>query len=176
MPKQYGKLGNPAQRAENAAKAFAMSLKGMTNGAIGAELGVSREAIRLLLKEYKDSLVTPLAEQARNVELVKLDGIEAIAWKLLEDNHVTVQHGKAVMLRDPETGAERTIKDTDPVFKAIASILKISERRAKYLGLDIPVKTEHVVTTQASFIDDNVARLVEEMSRNNDAAIAELGE
>lgn len=155
--KRYGKTGNPAQRADMAAKAYAMSLRKMTNSAIGEELGVSRETVRTLLKEYIDALVTPLAEQARNVELDKLDRLEALAWKILEDNHVAFQHGKVVTLDGSP------IADTEPVFKAIDRILKTSERRSKYLGLDTPVKTEHVVTTHSS-IDASVMDLVEQMN------------
>ncbi|KUN42277.1 hypothetical protein AQJ27_37200 [Streptomyces olivochromogenes] len=142
------------------AKAYAMSLKGMTNGAIGAELGVSRETIRTLLAEYIAEISVPIAEKARAVELDKLDRIEALAWKLLEDQHVAFQHGKVITLDGSP------IADTEPVFKAIDRILKTSERRSKYLGLDTPVKTEHTVTT-SSVVDASILALVAEMEEKN---------
>jgi hypothetical protein len=165
MPKpngKPGKLGTGSVRTDNAARAFGMSLKGMSNAAIGAEFGVSGEAIRLLLNEYRSHLVTPLAEEARNVELAKLDRAEAVAWRILEDNHVAFQHGKVVTLDG------KPIQDVEPVFKAIATILKISERRSKYMGLDAPTKTE-TITTQAPSIDDHVMRLVEQVNANAEA-------
>jgi hypothetical protein len=159
-PKRYGKTGNPAQRAEMAAKAYDLRLKGESNEAIGKVLGVSRETVRTLVQEYIDGLVTPLAEKARNMELDKLDRLEALAWKILADSHVAFQHGRVVTLDG------KPISDTEPVFKAIDRILKTSERRSKYLGLDMPTKSEHTVKTN-SVVDDSILSLVEEMERKN---------
>lgn len=160
MPKQYGKTGNPAQRADMAAKAYVMKLKGVTNVKIGEELGVSRETVRTLLKEYIDALTVPLAEDMRKAENDKLDRLEAIAWKLLEENHVAFQHGKVVSLDGVP------LSDKEPVFKALDRLLKTSESRRKLWGVDVPVKTEHTVKT-TSVVDDSILALVAEMEANN---------
>lgn len=162
MPKKYGKLGNPAQRAAIRAEAYAMSLKGMTNVAIGTEFGVSREAIRLLLKEYIAELTVPLAEDMRKREDDKLNRLEALAWKLLADKHIAYQHGKVVMLDGS------AIEDTEPVFKAIDRVLKVSERRSKLWGIDMPTKSEHTIRTD-SVVDDSILALVAEMEAKNQA-------
>lgn len=162
MSKRYGKTGNPAQRADMAARAYSMSLRGETNVAIGQELGVSRETVRTLLREYIDALTVPLAEEMRKAESDKLDRLEAVAWKLLEENHVAFQHGKVVSLDG------KPISDKEPVFKAIDRLLKTSESRRKLWGIDVPVKTEHTVIT-SSPVDESVRRLVEEMEAANQA-------
>lgn len=161
MPKRYnGKTGNAEQRAEMAAKAYAMRLKGETNEAIGRELGVSRETVRKLLIEYRTALTEPLADELRRVENDKLDRLEAVAWKILEENHVAFQHGKVVSLDG------KPLSDKEPVFKALDRLLKTSESRRKLWGADMPTKTEHTVKT-ASVVDDSILRLVEEMEAKN---------
>lgn len=162
MTKRYGKTGNPEQRAEMAQKAYAMRLKGATNEAIGQELGVSRETVRKLLTEYRTALTAPEADELRRVENDKLDRLEAVAWKLLEENHVAFQHGKVVSLDG------KPISDKEPVFKAIDRLLKTSESRRKLWGVDVPVKTEHHVTT-SSVVDESIAALVAEMEAQNQA-------
>ena len=162
MGKHYGKTGNPAQRADMRAKAYALSLKGMSNVAIGDELGVSRETIRTLLAEYIAEISVPIAEKARAVELDKLDRLEAVAWKVLDDRHIAFQHGKVVVLDG------KPIEDVEPVFKSMDRIVKISERRSRYLGLDMPTKSEHTVTT-GSPVDASSRALVEEMEAANQA-------
>jgi len=170
MAKKYeGKLGNKEEKAEARLLAYNMRLKRVSYADIGKALGVSRTTASTLCQEYIAELSEPLALDARKVELDKLDGIEAVAWKILEDNHVSIQHGKVVMLDG------HTITDNEPLFKAIASILKISERRAKYLGLDTPVKTEHVVTTQTG-VDASILDLVKQMDESANAEINSLGD
>ena len=160
MPKRYGKTGNPEQRAEMAAKAYAMRLKGETNAAIGEELGVSRETVRTLLAEYRTALTEPLADELRRVENDKLDRLEAVAWKILEENHVAFQHGKVVSLDG------KPLSDKEPVFKAIDRLLKTSESRRKLWGADMPTKSEHTVRT-VDVVEDSILKLVEEMEQQN---------
>lgn len=163
-----GKLGTPTQRAAIRAEAYRMSLRGATNVAIGEHFGVSRETIRLLLKEYIAELTVPLAEDMRKIENDKLDRLEALGWKILEDNHVAFQHGKVVVMKDPETGQEKPIEDVEPILKGMDRLLKVSDRRAKLWGIDTPVKQESTVTHTTPF-DAGIAAMVAEMAAMNDA-------
>lgn len=162
MSKRYGKTGNPEQRAEMAQTAYAMKLKGETNTAIGEALGVSRETVRTLLTEYRTALTAPQADELRRVEDDKLSRLEAVAWKILEENHVAFQHGKVVSLDG------KPLSDKEPVFKAIDRLLKTSESRRKLWGADMPTKSEHTVRT-VDVVDDAVMRLVQEVEAQNQA-------
>ncbi|MGC5562822.1 hypothetical protein ACPYPG_08265 [Streptomyces sp. FR-108] len=157
---QVGKTGNSAQRAALAAEVYKLRLKGATYKEIGAEFGFSYETSRRLVTEYIESLVVPLAEQMRKVEDDKLNRVDAVCWKLLEDNHVAFQHGKVV------SHDGKPIKDTEPVYKAVDRIIKTSESRRRLWGLDTPVKTEHVVTTTTP-LDANIANMMEQLKAND---------
>ena len=156
MNNYSNRIPNEEVRAEMRAKAFEMRLANRPWKEVAEALGVSRPTATKLVEEYKEALLTPQAEQLRKVENEKLDRIEALAWRLLEDNHVAFQHGKVVTLDG------KPIEDTEPIFKGINSVLKVAERRAKLWGLDTPVKTEHVVTTKSP-IDASVMDLVAQM-------------
>jgi hypothetical protein len=164
-----GKLGSGAERADNAAKAFGMSLKGMTNGQIGEEFGVSREAIRLLLKEYMDSLTTPLAEDMRRTEDDKLNRREALLWRLLDGKYKVTGHGKVVI----DLATNEPVEDLEPIYKADAALGRIAERRAKLWGLDTPVTQEQNIT-YTSPIDESYKRLIEQMDARAQADIESL--
>jgi hypothetical protein len=154
------RIPNEETRAELRSRAYQMRLKRISYRDIALELGVSHTTVKTLCDEYIANLNTPEAEELRKAELDKLDDLEALARRLLDDQHVAFQHGKVVTLDG------KPISDTEPVFKAIDRILKTSERRSKYLGLDMPTKSEHTVKTN-SVVDDSILSLVEEMERKN---------
>lgn len=60
------------------------------------------------------------AEQMREIELTRLDALQTLAWKAIE--------------RAAKRG------DTRAVSTGVNSVVRISDRRAKLLGLDAPVK------------------------------------
>ncbi|GAA3470402.1 hypothetical protein [Nonomuraea roseola] len=90
------------------------------------------------------------AEELRQLELMQLDELARKAREVLERRHVTVSQGRVVRLGQPfidddgnaavDDGRGDPIEDDAPVLAAIDRMLKIQERRAKLLGLDIPVK------------------------------------
>lgn len=165
-----GKLGNPAQRAEIRAEVYRMSLRGMSQTAIGKEMGFSHETARTLIREYIEQLTVPLAEQMRKAEDDKLSRREAKLWGFLEGTYDTVSHGKVVLKATGEP-----VTDLDPVFKADAALQRIAERRAALWGLNTPVKTEHIVSS-TSPVDDNIARLIEEMNTRNAEEVQKLSD
>ncbi|MGW6738653.1 helix-turn-helix domain-containing protein [Streptomyces sp. NPDC055013] len=166
-----GKLGNAVQRAEARAKAYEMSLRGESNVAIGKELGVSRETVRTLLKEYIDALTVPLAEEMRKAEDDKLNKREALLWRTLAGRYKTVSHGKVVI----DTATGEPVSDLEPLFKADAALNRIAERRAALWGLNTPVKTEHVVTTTTPF-DIAWADLIEQQRAMNAEEVENLAD
>jgi hypothetical protein len=108
--------------------------------AIAAELGVNESTIRTDYQRALEALKAEQDGQARfNVarQLAALDVAERAAWKVLRKDHIHVQHGKIVRHESGEP-----VLDDAPVLNAIDRILKISERRARLLGLDAPTRIE----------------------------------
>lgn len=102
------------------------------------------EAIRDVLK-YCEAIREETAQVAEGViqlELDKLDALERALWKIVNKQHITIQHGRVVV--DPATG--EMIPDDAPTMLAIDRLVKISERRAKLLGLDTATRFDMAVS------------------------------
>lgn len=130
-----------AETAERRAKAVRARLEGKTWQQVADELGYSsmahahKDVTRALDAARKDLAL--VAEQHRELELQRLDSLEASARAVLDAAHIVVQHGKVVYDDDGP------LVDHDPALRAVDRLLKIAERRAKLLGLDQPVRLEH---------------------------------
>lgn len=74
------------------------------------------------------------AAQLRELELSKLDKYEAKLSEVLERNHVKLSAGD--IARDSETG--EALIDDAPIMAAVRELNRISERRAKLLGIEAP--------------------------------------
>ncbi|MGO8683980.1 MAG: hypothetical protein ACLQUT_05305 [Thermoleophilia bacterium] len=74
----------------------------------------------------------------RELELQRLDALEMVASDVLAARHITVNNGRVII--DPRTG--ESMIDDDVTLRAIATLLRISERRARLLGLDAPARQE----------------------------------
>lgn len=121
MPRRGTTTARRAQIAERRADAIALRIRGKPWSAIATALGyrsagaACQDVSRALGERLRD-----LAQQAdilRELELAKLDALDAAAWSVLEH-------------------------DDGPTLPAIDRVLRISERRAKLLGLDSPVRLD----------------------------------
>lgn len=74
------------------------------------------------------------AAQLRDLELSKLDDYERKLREVIERKHYKWQAGDVV--RDSETGEALT--DDAPIMSAVRELNRISERRAKLLGIEAP--------------------------------------
>lgn len=131
-------------RIERAARAFALRKAGLSYRDIGIELGVNHVTV------YKDvqAAIKQFLDEAREhhtqimaIEAARLDDLQRVMWE------------QAAM------GDRR----------AIETVLKIMERRAKLLGLDTPVATKQVSVTLtpdelATMSDDELRRMLEQFS------------
>jgi hypothetical protein len=149
------------QTAERRARAVQMRLEGADYPAIAAELGYSDQAAAHKdITRALESAVTrqhKAVELLRQEELMRLDLLWVEVWKVLKRDHVTVSNGRLV--RDDRG---QPLRDDGPVLAAVDRLVRILERRAKYLGLDAP--TKHEVWTL-----DAIDRAIQELN-------AELGE
>ncbi|MFI2663263.1 hypothetical protein [Micromonospora carbonacea] len=149
-----------AQVAKRRAEAVAMRMTGASFQAIADALGYSSRGAAC--QDVTRALEAAIAEQTRATdiyreeELQRLDLLLAEAWAVLKRQHVTVSHGRVI--RDEDT--DQPLIDDGPTLAAIDRVLKIQERRAKFLGLDAPTKVE-AITIDA--LDAEIAKLSAEL-------------
>lgn len=75
------------------------------------------------------------AEDARAFEAARMEALWQRAVEVMLRQHVVAQQGRIV--RDDDG---RPLLDDGPVLAAITTLLKIGERKARLLGLDLPVR------------------------------------
>ncbi len=160
MPASRAKRADTAQRRR---QAIDMRLGGASFQKIADDLGYSSRAAAC--QDISRALEQAVAEQTRSVEayreeeLQRLDALLAEAWTILKRDHPMVSHGR--MIYDDTTG--EPVPDFGPVLAAIDRILKIQERRSKYLGLDAPMKVEAITIDS---LDQAIAQLSAELEGN----------
>ena len=134
---ETGKLMQTAESVEIDAKACELRSRGWPYRDIAAELGIGYSEAYKRVQRGMARIVQEPAEQARQFELDRLDRMYRKIEQILEADHIVVQHGKVVY---DETG--EPLPDHDPRMRAVATLLKIQERRSKLLGLDAASKMQ----------------------------------
>jgi hypothetical protein len=97
--------------------------------------------LRRTLEQRQEQLAISL-DQHRQMELEKLDRLERAAITVLETKHVHISGGKVVREGGDEETVGEPLYDDGPVLQAIETLRRLSERRAKLLGIDAPTKVE----------------------------------
>lgn len=103
-------------------------------------------------------------DEMRLQELQSLDEMEAHLWSQLRKEHVLVQQGRVIMIEG------QIVKDERYVLETLDRILKIKERRSKYLGLDAQVR----ISVEADQIGGEIASLIAAINATDDATRAAL--
>lgn len=98
-------------------------------------------------------------DEMRLQELQSLDEMERHLWQSLRREHVLVQQGRVIMIEGT------VVQDERFVLEALDRILKIKERRAKYLGLDAQVR----LSVEADQIGGEIAQLIAMINATDDA-------
>lgn len=142
------------QIAERRAKLIDMRRDGHSWSQIAKALEYGSAAaacqdLRRALDARKEELAISL-DQHRQLELEKLDRLERAALDVLTRPHVHVSGGKIVRDGYTEIGDDGKpvdmpgdpLLDDGPVLQAIESLRRLSERRAKLLGIDAPTRIE----------------------------------
>lgn len=93
-------------------------LRGKSLRTIESELGIPYSTVQRYKERALMAMLTPTVEAARAEELARLDTVISAVWAAVEEGD----------------------------DKAINTYLKVSERRAKLLGLDKPIQIEQQVT------------------------------
>jgi len=155
---------NRQAEADTARKMFELRTgpEKMTLAAIADEMECSVFKVQRLLNKYTPKLLEGEATRHREIEVQKLDLLEERLWGMLDEDYYTVSAGQVVYM---ETGDP--VPDIDPVMKIIDRILKVSERRAKLLGLDKPVRVEATIH-QVDSTDMELAQMIREGRAKSD--------
>ena len=136
-----GRAIRSIETIEQDRKAAELRSRSMTYAQIAAELDIGKETARqAVIRGNADVPVEPLQE-ARRLELDKLDRIERHLLGVMEREHLTVSHGRIMMVGD------RPLLDDGPGVQAAMALLRVQARRSELLGLDAPEKVEHTVLT-----------------------------
>ena len=145
---------------------------------IAADLDIPEQYACSLYHKQMKKVIPEKVDQIRRIEDRRLDYVLNEAWKILDSEHLLIQQGRVVMVPllhegfpvKDETGELIFVpaKDNGPKLAAIATILKISERRGKLWGTDAPTKTALTDPTgekEATPIALSLEQLMEEAQR-----------
>lgn len=159
-------LAKRAETAQRRTEAIEMAKAGRTWVEIADELGYSsrgaaytdvQRAMQHYVAEQQEGLTVLRAEA-----LAHLDALREVAWQILAADHPLVQGGKAVTME--VTGPDGVmvtvpLKDLGPKFAAMDRLLKIEERRARYLGTETPVRVQAEATVQYQIVGFDMSQL-----------------
>lgn len=95
------------------------------------------------IQKAKQDVALPAVTKLRQTEAEQLDALYVLAMEIIERDHVTVSHGKVIMMVDPETGDEKPLLDDGPRLQAIQTALRIRDQYQVLHGLKQPAKVEH---------------------------------
>jgi hypothetical protein len=157
-------MGTTPERAERAARRRAevlrMRVAGLNFQQIGERLDppVSRAMANKLYKVALQEITREPSDEARQLELERIDDMIVCAREVLGRTHYVVQAGKVV------THNGRELVDDGPVLAVLDRLIRLSETKRRLLGLDAPTRTEHKVTT-VDQVDAEIAELEAELAR-----------
>ena len=172
-----GKFTRTAAAVRRDAEAAALRGKGRTFEQIARELGFASraKAYEAVQRAFAD-IPYEATEEARRLDLERIDRLIEHCWAVMEREHLTVSQGKVVgkrigwerdddgqILHDADgapIGKYEDVLDDGPGITAVREIRGLLERRAKMTGYDAPTKHE-VITLDA--IDAEITRLKAEM-------------
>jgi hypothetical protein len=177
----------PAPRIDRARRAFELSLSGQPYRKITEVMKaegykISTSAVSVLIREYAQQAVLPLAKEHVTREFERLleqrvrleKGLKA-AWAIHDRRHVAYSASGGIV-RDH---LDRTIRDDGPSVQALAQvrgfedlILKNAEAMARLFGYNATVRTEVTVVTET---DRAIADLVGELDARDARDTAPVG-
>lgn len=144
--------------AQRRAEMLSLRLSGMTLEQIGERMGVGKPTVSRVISNALTAQTREPAEELLTLELGRCDVLLTEAMQTVKAFHPMVSGGKVVSapmlnnqgepIRNPETGdvLTRVLEDKAPKLAAIHVAVKVSERRAKLLGLDAATKLQQEVT------------------------------
>ena len=152
---------------ERDARAVELRRRHLNYKQIAAEIGYSE--VRLPARPCSAAWPTRQpspAPKSAQMELDRLDDIARGFQRVFATKHYAISLGSGKVVMDPATG--QPLVDDGPVIQAGLALIRVMERRARYLGLDAPTRSRVEVIT-ADVIESEIARLEGELSANDPA-------
>lgn len=131
-----GRYARDPEVAARDAEACHLRAQSFSYTEIGDRLGISKTAAYEAVQRALAETVQEPAAELRQLELLRLDELARRTRGVMEATHYVVDKGTVVLWE----GAP--LVDDGPVLAAVDRLLKVQERRARLLGLDIPVKQQ----------------------------------
>ena len=137
---------------------LSLRLDGMTLEQIGERMGVGKPTVSRVISNALTAHTREPAEELLSLELGRCDVLLTEAMQTVKAFHPLVSAGRVVSapmldntgqpVRNPETGdvLTRVLEDKAPKLAAIATAVRVLERRAKLLGLNAATKLQQEVT------------------------------
>jgi hypothetical protein len=170
-----GKFTRTADSIRRDHRAAELHGQGWSYRRIADELGFASggKAHEAVLRAFAE-IPSEGTEQARLLDLDRIDRLVEKAWEVMLRDHLTVSQGRVVgkrvdwereadgsILRDGDgepVGLYEDILDDGPALAAIREIRALLERRAKIYGYDAPARSRVEVIT-AEMIESHIAEL-----------------
>lgn len=169
-----GRIVPSLETAERDADMALMRSRGHSYREIAAHFGVAHSTAHEAVQRALTAARQEAGEQAREMEIARLDRWQAKVEQTLENEHIVISHGRVVrrrvtdvdgnwvqLVRDgqPVTNTEgepvyveEEIRDDSAIHQAVSTLLKISQRRSALLGLDAPTKVEQSGTVKYELV------------------------
>lgn len=153
-----GKNGQFIRSLDTATKdtlAARLRTSGMSYREIAAKLDYADEsgAHRAVARALA-AVPVEAVNELRAIECARLDELTARLWDVLNTRYPLLTAGVELVGSDG-----RPVADPAPILAVVDRLLRISERRAKLLGLDAPVRVQHPTLYQ---LDAWIAELIEQ--------------
>lgn len=132
--------------------------RGLSYPQIAAEMGCSLSGAHQSVQRALADSAREASEEVRQIEAARLDDYMRALNRVLLAKHYVVSTATGKVALHPETG--QPLLDDDPVVRTVMALVRVSERRARLLGLDAPVKHE---VRQIDAIDARLLDLAGEM-------------
>ena len=136
---------NNAVIAEQERICFELRLRGMSIRAIADYVAthhgwpLSKSTVALRIEAAGKDATSELADQVRALELERLDRLTSIVIETMDKAYARDMFGRVIKdvvpgTENDETPAVEPVRDHAVVYAGVDRLLKISERRAKYVG------------------------------------------
>lgn len=157
--------------AQRRAEMLSLRLDGLTLEQIGERMGVGKPTVSRVISNALAAYTREPAEELLTLELSRCDVLLTEAMQTVKAFHPLVSAGRVVSapmlnnqgepIRNPETGdvLTRVLEDKAPKLAAIATAVRVLERRAKLLGLDAATKLQQEVTVTEQEPDYDLRKL-----------------
>ncbi|MHB1186107.1 hypothetical protein [Thiobacillus sp.] len=159
------------REAERRAEILRLRLDGHSLSAIGDRLGIRADSVHDIITRALRAMTQDPSQELLTLELARLESLYAEAMSAVRAFTPLLHNGKIVQIpvidsngqtvKDPESGQPLTCvaQDRQPVLAGIACAIRISERRAKLLGLDAPIRAQTNLTVSNDEPESDLSKL-----------------